>query len=154
MHLYKSDLFDVWFCRATAYLQVHIFSGEKCQAVSEAAAAMHPDNFYTPWWWNSPQQPSWPLPLAAQGTHVCPCLLGKATVSVLAHEKLQARFRENKTVGLIWLRFPECVILKTCRHCNINMHSIHIAQNCLLYIMFQLYLASQMEPHTPEGHLM
>lgn len=52
-------------------------AGEKRQTVSEAAAAVYPDHFYTPWWWNFTQQPSRPLPLAAQGAHVCPCLFGE-----------------------------------------------------------------------------
>lgn len=52
-------------------------AGKKRETVSEAAAAVHPDHFHTPRWWDFTQQPSRSLPLAAQGAHVCPCLSGE-----------------------------------------------------------------------------
>lgn len=45
--------------------------------MSEAAPAVHPDHLHPARRRNPAQQPRRPLPLAAQGTHVCARLLGE-----------------------------------------------------------------------------
>lgn len=58
-------------------------AGEEREAVSEAAPAVHPDHLHPARWRNPAQQPRRPLPLAAQGAHVCARLLGEKLFYVL-----------------------------------------------------------------------
>ena len=46
-------------------------SDQECEAVPEAAAAVHPDHLHAARRRDPAQQLGRPLPLAAQGAHVC-----------------------------------------------------------------------------------